>query len=153
MKKIIKIFTIGFTKKTAEHFFSLLEKNDVKTIFDVRLNNSSQLAGFTKGMDLKFFLDKLLAIKYIHNTEFSPTKDILDSYKKGNIDWVTYEKLFNKLLHSRKLEKYIKNELRESLDGICFLCSEDTPEYCHRRLVAEYVQELLKDEYIEIIHI
>ena len=150
---LTKIYTIGFTKKTAEEFFSILKKNDVKTVYDVRLNNTTQLAGFTKGRDLEYFLREILSIRYIHTIKFSPTKEILNDYKRKIIDWNTYEERFNNLLYSRKLEHYITNELKKELDGMCFLCSESTPEKCHRRLVAEYVKSLLLDEEIEIIHI
>lgn len=150
---MITIYTIGFTKKSAERFFQLLEENNVETIFDVRLNNSTQLAGFSKGKDLEFFLRRMLSINYIHNIEFSPTKEILDNYKKKKISWEKYEVEFNKLLMTRKLESYIKNNLKDKLNKICFLCSEDTAEHCHRRLVAEYIKDILKGEEIEIVHI
>lgn len=150
---MIRIYTIGFTKKTAEQFFELLEKNNIKTIFDVRLNNSTQLAAFSKGKDLEYFLRKILSVNYIHDINFSPTKEILDDYKKKKINWIKYEEEFNKLLIERGLESYIKNELESKLDGMCFLCSEDTSEYCHRRLVVEYIKDILKGEEIEIIHI
>lgn len=149
----MKIYTIGFTKKSAERFFELLEKNEVKTVFDVRLNNSTQLAGFSKGRDLEFFLRRLLSINYIHDINFSPTKEILNAYKNKKISWDDYEKAFNKLLNERDLKEYVKYNLKNKLDNICFLCSEDTPEFCHRRLVAEYVKDLLKGEEIEIIHL
>ncbi|GAA0084823.1 hypothetical protein UT300007_12620 [Clostridium sp. CTA-7] len=150
---MITIYTIGFTKKSAERFFELLEENNVETVFDVRLNNSTQLAGFSKGKDMEFFLRRILSINYIHNIEFSPTKEILDDYKKKKISWENYEEKFGKLLKARKLESYIKNNLKDKLDKICFLCSEDTAEHCHRRLVAEYIKDILKDEDIEIVHI
>ena len=153
MRRITRVYTIGFTKKTAEEFFDLLEINNVKIVFDVRLNNSTQLAGFSKGRDLEYFLKKILSIDYIHDTNFSPTKEILDNYKKGNITWDTYEKKFYELLKTRKVEKYIEKELKNKLDGICFLCSENAPEHCHRRLVAEYIKYVIKDETIQIIHI
>lgn len=150
---MITIYTIGFTKKSAKQFFELLEANNITTLFDVRLNNSTQLAGFSKGRDLEYFLKRILSINYIHNIEFSPTKDILDEYKKKNISWKIYEEKFSELLKSRKLEGYIKYDLKDKLNRICFLCSEETAEYCHRRLVAEYIKDTLKDEDIEIIHI
>ncbi|ENZ02485.1 hypothetical protein HMPREF1092_01720 [Clostridium thermobutyricum] len=150
---MITIYTIGFTKKSAEKFFDLLEKNDVQTIFDVRLNNSTQLAGFSKGRDLEYFLRKILSVKYIHDTNFSPTKEILDNYKKKKIDWEKYEEEFNKLLVERNIDNYIKVNLKNKLNKICFLCSEDSAEHCHRRLVAEYVRNTLKNEKINIIHI
>ena len=150
---LIKIYTIGFTKKTAEDFFTILKKNNIRIVYDIRLNNTTQLAGFTKGRDLEYFLREILSIKYIHDTKFSPTKEILNDYKKNIIDWDTYEDRFNTLLDSRNLESYIKDELKNKLDGMCFLCSESTPEKCHRRLVAEYIKKVLFDENIEIIHI
>lgn len=153
MKITIKIYTIGFTKKTAEQFFKLLKINDVKCVFDVRLNNSNQLAGFTKGKDLEYFLKVILSIKYMHDIRFSPTKELLNGYKKGDITWAKYEERFNELLVNRKLDSYIEAKLKNELDGMCFLCSESTAENCHRRLVVEYVKKLLKDEEIEIIHI
>lgn len=153
MKVTIKIYTIGFTKKTAEEFFKMLKCNGIKCVYDVRLNNFNQLAGFTKGEDLEYFLRVILSVKYIHDIRFSPTKELLNGYKNGNISWNEYERQFSQLLINRNLESYIKNKLKNELDGICFLCSESTAKNCHRRLVAEYVKKLLKDEEIEIIHI
>lgn len=149
----MKIYTIGFTKKTAEDFFYILKKNSVKRLYDVRLNNASQLAGFTKGKDLQFFTKAILNIPYEHNVKFSPTKEILDSYKKGIITWESYEKQFNNLLQNRHMNQYITEKMQQELEGICFLCSEAEPSQCHRRLVAEYVRQSLPDEEIEIIHL
>lgn len=150
---MINIYTIGFTKKSAEEFFALLDSNDVKVLYDIRLNNSSQLAGFTKGSDLEFFLRKILSIEYIHDIKFSPTKEILSNYKNKVISWEEYEKRFNMLLKERKLEKYIYGELLDKLDGICFLCSEDKADFCHRRLVAEYIKTVLGELQINITHL
>lgn len=150
---MIKIYTIGFTKKTAEEFFSLLKSNEIKLLYDVRLNNSNQLAGFSKGNDLEYFLDKLVSIDYIHDIRFSPTKEILDDYKKKNITWHEYEIKFNDLLKSRKIDMVIKKELLTKLNGICFLCSEEKADQCHRRLVAENIKNTLNDIDINIIHI
>ena len=112
--RLIKIYTIGFTKKTAEDFFNILKKNNIKIVYDIRLNNTTQLAGFTKGRDLEYFLREILSIKYIHDNKFSPTKEILNDYKKNRIDWDTYENRFNALLDSRTLESYIKDELKNA---------------------------------------
>lgn len=150
---MITIYTIGFTKKSAEEFFSLLKGNDIKLLYDVRLNNSNQLAGFSKGNDLKYFLDKLASIDYIHDIRFSPTKEILDDYKKKKITWNEYEIKYNELLKSRNVDKVIRTELLDKLDGICFLCSEEKAAQCHRRLAAENIKGILKDIDINIIHI
>ncbi len=143
-----QIYTIGFTKKTAKEFFTKLKTASVKRILDIRLNNSSQLAGFAKKDDLEYFLLQINNIKYAHLVELSPTKEILDSFKKKKIDWDEYERQFYKLMETRKIELLMSNELN---DGDCFLCSEPTPEKCHRRLVAEYLKSHLKN--IKISHL
>ncbi|HEA16669.1 MAG TPA: DUF488 domain-containing protein [Pseudoalteromonas prydzensis] len=132
------IYTIGFTQKNAEKFFKFLKISGVKTLIDVRLNNVSQLAGFAKKDDLKFFLKELCGAEYVHSPELAPTKDILNAYKKGEMPWEVYEDRFLNLMAQRSIEKSIKSEL---LDHGCLLCSEHEPHYCHRRLVVEYLNE------------
>jgi len=144
----IKIFTIGFTKKKAEKFFTELCNASVKRVIDIRLNNVSQLAGFAKKDDLRYFLKTICDIDYIHMPELAPTKDILDEYKKNGGDWSVYEKKFIDLIEKRKIEKKITNDI---LDNACLLCSEDKPDHCHRRLVAEYLSK--KWRKVKIKHI
>ena len=132
------IYTIGFTQKNAEKFFKFLRVSGVKTLVDVRLNNVSQLAGFAKKDDLKFFLRELCGAEYVHSPELAPTKNILNAYKKGEIPWNVYEDKFLNLMAQRNIEKSIKSEL---LDHGCLLCSEHEPHFCHRRLVVEYLNE------------
>jgi uncharacterized protein (DUF488 family) len=143
-----QIYTIGFTKKTAKEFFTKLKAAGVKRILDIRLNNSSQLAGFAKKDDLKYFLSQINNIKYAHFVDLSPTKEILDSFKKKKIDWAEYERQFHKLMKSRKIELLMSNKID---DGDCFLCSEDKPKHCHRRLVAEYLKNSLGN--IKVTHL
>lgn len=142
----MKIFTMGFTKKSAEQFFSRLKQSGLKRVVDTRLNNVSQLAGFTKKDDLEFFLKAVLDIEYVHAPLLAPNKDILDDYKKNGGDWPTYERKFLRLMESRHIESKVDRYL---LDGACLLCSEPTPHHCHRRLVAEYLQEKWGDVEIE----
>jgi uncharacterized protein (DUF488 family) len=144
----MKLFTIGFTKKSAEQFFGLLKQEGLTKVVDTRLNNVSQLAGFTKRNDLKFFLKEVLGIEYVHMPILAPTKDILDAYKKNGGDWHAYERKFVDLVRSRKIESSVSREL---LSGACLLCSEPTPHHCHRRLVAEYLSDSWGD--IEIRHL
>lgn len=145
----MKIFTIGFTKKSAETFFTRLKNAGVKRLVDVRLNNVSQLAGFTKKDDLRYFTKAICNIDYIHLPELAPTSDILDPYKKAkNGDWAQYERQFLDLMRSRHIESAISCEV---LDGGCLLCSEEKPHHCHRRLVAEYLKEAWGN--VEIEHI
>lgn len=138
----MRLFTIGFTNKRAEEFFESLRRAGVRRIIDVRLNNVSQLAGFSKKNDLKYFLRSIADIDYVHVLDLAPTKDILDAYKKRKISWDSYAAKFEGLMKTRRIESAIGKEL---LDEGCLLCSEDKPHHCHRRLVAEYLQENWKD--------
>ena len=134
----MKTFTIGFTKTSAEHFFTRLRDAQVIRVIDVRLNNTSQLAGFAKGRDLAYFLEGIAGIGYVHLPQLAPTKEILDGYKKGHIEWSSYEKRFFELLRSRDVAGLLSPEL---FDGACLLCSEPTADRCHRRLVMEHLRE------------
>lgn len=134
----MKVFTIGFTKKTAKEFFGKLRDSQVRSIIDVRLNNLSQLAAFAKRDDLKFFLDEICGIDYYHVEILAPTEKMLSQYKKKTISWDIYEQKFLDLIESRKIEQQIPDEL---LERACLLCSEHLPHKCHRRLVVEYLKD------------
>jgi len=144
----MKVYTIGFTKTSAESFFTRLQKADVKKVVDVRLHNVSQLAGFAKKNDLRYFLRALCGIEYAHRPELAPTKEMLDAYKKQRGQWADYEESFLELMATRQIEQIIP---RVAIDGACLLCSEDKPHHCHRRLVAEYLQDKWSD--LEIVHL
>ena len=143
----MKLFTIGFTKTTAEGFFSRLSKAHVKKLVDVRLNNVSQLSGFAKRDDLRYFSKMICDIEYDEKPELAPTQEILDEYRKSQGGWHAYVAKFLDLMARRRIEDID----RASLDGGCLLCSEDKPHHCHRRLVAEYLKGKWAD--IEIEHL
>jgi uncharacterized protein (DUF488 family) len=134
----VKVFTIGFTNKTAQQFFDIIKKSGTKRVVDVRLNNVSQLAGFAKRDDLAFFLKEIGGVDYVHVPELAPTQEMLDYYKKQKGDWSTYERRFLDLIRERQIEKRISKEV---VAQGCLLCSEDKPHHCHRRLVAEYLKK------------
>jgi uncharacterized protein (DUF488 family) len=143
-----KLFTIGFTKKNARQFFTLLKQNNVEILADVRLNNSGQLAGFSKKDDLPFFLE-LFHISYEHWKDFAPLKQMRDEYRSSN-NWNEYEEVYKKLIEERKaIEKLDKEKLLNK--SIVLLCSEPTPHKCHRRIVAEQIQKYLPE--LEIVHL
>lgn len=145
----MQIYTMGFTQKDANTFFSKIEKFGIQMLIDVRLNNHSQLAGFTKEKDLAYFLKIICGCEYSHMISFSPTKEILDDYKKGKISWQEYEKSFTPLIEKRGIEKvFVKNYSK--YDKVLLLCAEPAPECCHRRLVAEYLAEKTGCEVIHI---
>lgn len=144
----MKLFTIGFTKKTARRFFRLLQDSGARRVVDVRLNNVSQLAGFAKKDDLAYFLDEICGITYTHVPELAPTQDMLDDLKKRKGDWATYERRFLALMAERRIEELLSMDL--IADG-CLLCSEDKPHHCHRRLVAEYLKNHWGD--VQIAHL
>ncbi len=146
----MEIFTIGFTRTTAEDFFERLKSNRIERLLDVRLNNKSQLAGFAKRGDLAYFLRELVGAGYEHAPLLAPTQDILDDFKKKKeMPWEEYEDRFLKLMRERKIEDQLMPG--DFSRRTVLLCSEDTPEHCHRRLVVEYLREHWKD--VEIIHL
>jgi len=143
----MKLYTIGFSGKSAEEFFSLLLKNNVKKVIDIRLNNTSQMAGFTKKRDFPYFL-KLHNIEYEHNELFFPTEKLLKDYKNKKISWQEYEDIFLDLLRKRRVEEKI--DIKD-FENCVLLCSEKTPKNCHRRLSAEYLKKFFNN--IQIIHL
>ena len=134
----MRVLTIGFTKKTARRFFGLLHESGARRVVDVRRNNGSQLAGFAKRDDLAWFLEEICGIGYVHLPILAPTKELLHAYRNGAIDWRAYEACFVDLMRERNVEDAIP---RDVVDEGCLLCSEDQPHHCHRRLVAEYLNE------------
>lgn len=142
----MKLYTIGFTKKSAEKFFGLLRNARVSTLVDVRLNNVSQLAGFAKRDDLRYFLEEICGIGYMHRLDLAPTQPMLDDYKKNVASWTSYEDRFLELMKHRHIEDAISPTI---LDNAVLLCSEDKAHHCHRRLVAEYLAQHWDDVTIE----
>ena len=134
----MNVYTIGFTKKSAETFFGLIRSSRIRTLIDVRLNNASQLAGFAKKGDLTFFLREICSAEYVHIPDLTPTRELLDPYRKGDMTWAAYQHKFLDLMAQRNVERAISLRL---LDQGCLLCSEHEPHMCHRRLVAEYLNE------------
>lgn len=143
----MKLFTIGFTKHSAENFFTKLKVADVKQVVDTRLNATSQLSGFTKKEDLRFFLKELNHADYHHELNFAPTPELLKDFRE-NGDWDSYARKFLLLMKKRKIENLFTPR---DLSGSCLLCSEYLPHNCHRRLVAEYLARKWKN--VRIIHL
>lgn len=146
----MKLYTIGFTQKSAREFFNKIKNNNIDLLIDIRLNNVSQLAGFAKGKDLEYFLKEICNCEYAHDDVFAPTKELLDNYRANKVSWNEYENVFAKIMANRQIEERFK-KLYKSYENVCLLCTEPTAEQCHRRLVAEYLQKHC--ENIEIIHI
>jgi uncharacterized protein (DUF488 family) len=149
----MNIYTIGFTKKSAKKFFTLLKENNIRLLMDIRLNNSSQLAGFAKGKDLEFFLTEFLNIRYTNELSLAPTEKLLNDYKKGIVSWQSYEEEYNKILEGRNVKHILDEKYNKDFNKICLLCSEHTAEQCHRRLAAEYIKNIYPELDINIIHL
>jgi uncharacterized protein (DUF488 family) len=145
----MEIYSIGFTHKSASEFFGTLKAHGIERLLDVRLNNTSQLAAFAKQGDLGYFLREICEAAYEHEPLLAPTQEILDAYKKRKGSWDVYEGAFLALMHARSIESNINKEsfARKTV----LLCSEATPEHCHRRLVLEYLQKCW--EGVEIHHL
>ncbi len=146
----MKLYTIGFTRKSAEEFFRLLRQNGVLRVVDIRLRPSGQLAGFARKEDLPYFLKNLAdGCEYTHLPILAPTKEILDGYRTGG-RWVDYELKFQALMDERGIPGALDRESFENQPS-CLLCSEATPEQCHRRLIAKRLQAHWPN--VEIIHL
>ncbi len=145
----MEIYTIGFTQTTAERFFARLADVRVERLLDVRLNNTSQLAGFAKAQDLPYFASRLLGATYEHEPLLAPTQDILDAYKKRKGDWVAYEREFQTLMESRRIHEVLSPASFEQRTAL--LCSEAMAENCHRRLVCEYLASRWPD--VRAVHL
>lgn len=141
----MEIYSIGFTQKSAGEFFETLKAHGIERLLDVRLNNTSQLAGFAKQADLAYFLKQICGAEYEHEPLLAPTQEILDAFKKKKGDWGVYTEEFLKLMRSRKIESAISKQ--SFAKKTVLLCSEPTAEHCHRRLVLEY----LKNHWGDII--
>jgi uncharacterized protein (DUF488 family) len=133
----MELFTIGFTKKTAEQFFTILQANHVECVIDIRRHPSGQLAGFTKREDLPYFLAHLIKCDYRHSDRLTPTEDMLADYRRDH-DWSRYAARFTALLTERDIPATVDYGLFHA-KRCCLLCSEPTPEHCHRSLVAERI--------------
>jgi uncharacterized protein (DUF488 family) len=145
----MEVFTIGFTKKSAEQFFGALRRAGIRRVIDVRRNNSSQLASFSKRDDLAYFLRELCGVEYLHELLLAPTQELLDSYRKHGTAWESYEREFLGLMAQRRVEERLDPALFEQRSVL--LCSEPAAERCHRRLVAEYLQKHWPD--LSITHL
>jgi uncharacterized protein (DUF488 family) len=144
----MRLFTIGFTQKTAERFFELVTKAGVRIVLDTRLNNRSQLAGFSKADDLRYFLETIAGIQYRWIPELAPSAVLLEQYRKKKVSWEDYEREYRALLLHRNPTKLFT---ASDLGDACLLCSEHQPKYCHRRLAAEYFRDAFPG--LEIQHL
>lgn len=144
----MRIYTIGFTRKSAQEFFATLRNNNIKRIVDIRLNNVSQLAGFAKRDDLKYFLGELCGIDYCHLEFLAPTKKMKDEYTESK-DWDVYAKEYNELLATRNVLDELDKSFFER--ETCFLCAEASPDRCHRALLTQYLQDHWGD--LEVRHL
>jgi uncharacterized protein (DUF488 family) len=135
----MEIYSIGFTQKSASQFFGTLKAHGIERLLDVRLNNTSQLAAFAKQADLAYFLSEICSAEYEHEPLLAPTQEIFDAYKKQKGSWDDYAEVYLALIRSRKVESALSKE--SFLKRTVLLCSEPTPEHCHRRLALEYLQK------------
>lgn len=148
---MMTICTMGFAQKSAQEFFETLRHAGVELLVDIRLNNRSQLAGFTKGTDLCYFLKNLCGIDYIHCQEFAPSKELLSGYQKKEISWEGYTAQFTDIMERRGAYRRFTQRFAD-YGTVCLLCSEPTPERCHRRLLAELIAQASPGE-VEIKHL
>ena len=145
----MEIYSIGFTKKSAAQFFGALRQAGIRRLLDVRLNNSSQLAGFTKRGDIEYFLAEICGATYEHEPVLAPTQELLNAYKKEGGSWAEFERGFLALMADRQVEHRVSRVGFEV--ATVLLCSEPKPDRCHRRLVAEYLRDRWGD--VHVVHL
>ena len=147
----MEVYTTGFTKKSAEQFFESIRLVGIRRLLDVRLNNTSQLSGFSKRDDLAYFLRAICDVEYLHEPLLAPTQELLDGYRKGRGGWDDYEQRFIALMAERRIEDHMHPEFFAT--PTVLLCSEATAEHCHRRLVLEYLQRKWGSGTLHIVHL
>jgi uncharacterized protein (DUF488 family) len=145
----MKLYTIGFTKKSARQFFTILQQNGVQRLVDIRLHPDGQLSGFAKADDLAYFLPRLVGCEYYHLASLSPTDEVLADYRKDH-DWQRYVQRFEALMDERGIPEELDRDLFAA-KACCLLCSEATPEQCHRRLVAKRLARCWPE--LEAVHL
>ena len=142
------IYTIGFTKKSARDFFESMKAHNMAVVVDIRLNNSSQLAGFSKGGDLSYFLPEISGCAYHYEPLFAPTKELMDGFKTKKLGKEQFEAAYRQLMQERGALAYYENAYAKA-GNVCLLCSEDTPALCHRRILAEMIAENMPQATIQ----
>ncbi len=145
----MEVYTIGFTQTRAAEFFGKLKQAGIRRLVDVRLNNVSQLAGFAKRDDLRYFLSEICGAEYVHEPRLAPSQEILDAYKKQKGSWEDFERRFLELMADRQIETLISPTLFDI--PTVLLCSEHTADHCHRRLILEYLDSKWGD--VRAIHL
>ena len=145
------LYTMGFTQKSAQQFFERIKYHQIQILIDVRLNNTSNLTGFTKKRDLPYFLETICGCKYEHCADYAPTKELLTDWKKKRITWPEYESIYRALMTERKSAEDFRVRYYGLYESVCLLCSEPKPEHCHRRLFAEMIRVIVPE--VEIGHI
>jgi hypothetical protein len=148
MEPRANLFTIGFTGKSAEHFFSLLIESKASKLIDIRINRTSQLAGFAKEQDLRFLIPELTSMEYLVREDLAPTKNLLASYRKKEISWDKFAENYQELLRDRVLYKTFSCV---DFSNSVLLCSENNPEKCHRTLLANALIEQFPN--LEIVNL
>jgi len=154
----MRLHTIGFSGKSAEQFFTLLQSAGVQKVIDIRRSNNTLYAGFTRARDLPYFLERLCGIAYVHEPEFAPSLELLRAYqarvKKSKKDagaWVEFERDFKAEIQARPVAEVFAQHC-EDIENVCFLCSEATAEKCHRRLLAEHLSDQ-DGQNLQIVHL
>jgi uncharacterized protein (DUF488 family) len=135
----MEIYSIGFTKKSAAEFFGALRSAGVARLIDVRLHNTSHLAGFAKQDDLRFFLQEINKIEYVHLPLLAPSDALFDTFKKKKGSWDVFRKGFLELMAERRIETELDPRLFR--EPAILLCSEPAPAHCHRSLIIEYLNQ------------
>jgi uncharacterized protein (DUF488 family) len=134
----MEVFSIGLSGRSAESFFEALRAAEVKRVLDVRLHNTSNLAGYGKAAHLPYLLRELCVAEYEHEPLLAPSAELFDGLKKTRtLSWDDYERGIRDLLAERRVQERLDPGDFAVPTGL--LCACPDAERCHRRIVLEYL--------------
>ena len=137
--KARKLFTIGYEQTPSRSVLDELEHAGVKLLVDVRAVTSSRRPGFSKNQ-LAAGLDER-GIAYVHLKGLGTPKEGRLAARSGNFD--VLQKVFAKHLKTPEAKENLDelSELVKKAGPVCLLCYERNHEHCHRRWIAEIIEE------------
>jgi len=139
MAKARKLFTIGYEQTPSKAVLDELQSAGVKLLVDVRAVTSSRRPGFSKNQ-LAAGLDER-GIAYVHLKGLGTPKEGRLAARSGQYD--VLHRIFAKHLKTPQAKEELDelSALVKKAGPVCLLCYERNHEHCHRRFIAEIIEE------------
>ena len=134
-----KFYTIGYEQTPAKAVLDELEQAGVKLLVDVRAVASSRRPGFSKSQ-LAAGLDER-GIAYLHLRGLGTPKEGRLAARAGHYDRL--QKIYAKHLKTPQAKEELDelSSLVKKAGSVCILCYERDHQHCHRRWIAEIIEE------------